>query len=215
VLDYEGGFKLGLLDGSMSLTGAAFYYDYKDKQLRSKLIDVTFGILDALVNVPKSSVKGAELGLQWRPVPRLGLSAAATYLHARVDEYAGVNSQGSAADFAGAKVPYTPALQLAGSMDYRWSIGDSLDITLGGTVTHHSETFSSIGADPVSRIAPYTVLDARLSFERPGGPWQVLLWGKNITDEYYWTNTVAVYDTTVRYAAEPATYGATVSYRFQ
>jgi hypothetical protein len=24
-----------------------------------------------------------------------------------------------------------------------------------------------------------------------------------------------VYDTTVRYAAEPATYGATISYRFQ
>ena len=148
VLDYEGGFKLGLLGDTMSLTGAAFYYDYKDKQLRSKLIDVTFGILDALVNVPKSSVKGAELALAWRPVPQLNLSTAATYIHARVDEYTGVNSQGSAADFAGAKVPYTPALQLAASADYRWSLTDNLAMTLGGTVSHHSETFSSIGADP-------------------------------------------------------------------
>jgi outer membrane receptor protein involved in Fe transport len=88
-------------------------------------------------------------------------------------------------------------------------------MTLGGTISHHSETFSSIGADPVSRITPYTLLDLRLGLEQPGGPWKLLLWGKNVTNKYYWTNTVAVYDTTVRYAAEPATYGATVSYRFQ
>jgi iron complex outermembrane receptor protein len=215
VLDYEAGFKLGLLDNTMALTGAAFYYDYKDKQLRSKLIDVTFGILDALVNVPKSSVKGAELALAWRPVAPLNISAAATYLHARVDEYVGVNAQGVAAAFAGAKVPFTPSLQLAGSADYRWALGPDLGLTLGGTVTHHSETFGSIGSDPVSRIAPYTLLDLRLSLEQSDGPWKAMLWGKNVTNKYYWTNTVAVYDTTVRYAAEPATYGATVSYRFR
>jgi outer membrane receptor protein involved in Fe transport len=215
VLDYEAGFKRELLGGRMSLNGAAFYYDYKDKQLRSKLIDVTFGILDALVNVPESSVKGAELALAWRPVPQMNLSAAATYLRARVSEYAGVNSQGVAADFAGAKVPYTPALQLSASADYRWSVGSDLALTLGGMVTHHSETFSSIGSDQVSRLIPYTLLDLRLSLEQEGGPWKATLWGKNVTDKYYWTNTVAVYDTTVRYAGEPVTYGATLSYRFQ
>jgi iron complex outermembrane receptor protein len=215
VLDYEAGFKRELLGGRMALTGAAFYYDYKDKQLRSKLIDMTFGILDALVNVPESSVKGAELSLAWRPVPQMNLSAAATYLRARVSEYAGVNSQGVAADFAGAKVPYTPELQLAASGDYRWSFANDLGVTLGGTLTYHGETFSSVGSDLVSRISPYTLLDLRLSLEQAGEPWKITLWGKNVTDKYYWTNTVAVYDTTVRYVGEPVTYGATLSYRFK
>jgi len=215
VLDYELGFKAELLDRTMSLTGAAFYYDYKDKQLRSKLIDVTFGILDALVNVPKSSVTGAELALAWRPVPQMDLSAAATYLDAQVDEYIGVNSQGSAADFAGAEVPYTPEWQLAASADYSWSLGTELTLTAGASATYHSETFSSIGSDPVSRIAPYTLLDLRLALEQNDGPWKVALWGRNVTDEYYWTNTVAVYDTTVRYAGQPATYGLTASFRFR
>jgi outer membrane receptor protein involved in Fe transport len=67
----------------------------------------------------------------------------------------------------------------------------------------------------VSRISPYTLLDLRLSLEQAGEPWKITLWGKNVTDKYYWTNTVAVYDTTVRYVGEPVTYGATLSYRFK
>ncbi len=214
VLDYEGGFKFQLRNDTLSFTGAAFYYDYKNKQLRSKLIDVTFGILDALVNVPKSSIKGGELGLEWRPAPQLTLSAAATYLHARVDDYVGVNAQGVAADFAGAKIPFTPTVQLAVGADYRWSLPDNFTLTLGGALTHHSQTFSAVGSDPVSRIDPYTLLDLHLALAQNGGPWKVALWGKNVTNKYYWTNTVAVYDATVRYAGEPATYGATMSYRF-
>ena len=88
-------------------------------------------------------------------------------------------------------------------------------LTAGASATYHSETFSSIGSDPVSRIAPYTLLDLRLALEQTDGPWKVALWGRTVTDEYYWTNTVAVYDTTVRYAGQPATYGLTASFRFR
>src|SRR3546814_12758362 len=56
LLDFEGGFKIQLMDRKLSINGAAFYYDYKDKQLRAKFVDPIFGALDKLVNVPKSKI---------------------------------------------------------------------------------------------------------------------------------------------------------------
>lgn len=43
---FETGFKLPLFDRRVQLSGAAFYYDYSSKQLRSKLIDPIFGALE-------------------------------------------------------------------------------------------------------------------------------------------------------------------------
>src|SRR3546814_17963947 len=60
LLDFEGGFKIQLMDRKLSINGAALYYDYQDKQLRAKVVDSTFGSLEKLVNVPKSNTKGAD-----------------------------------------------------------------------------------------------------------------------------------------------------------
>src|ERR1700730_273089 len=49
LIDYEVGFKTTIPDLNMTFNGAAFYYDYKDKQLRAKIVDQIFGALDALV----------------------------------------------------------------------------------------------------------------------------------------------------------------------
>src|SRR3546814_5577105 len=60
LVDYEAGFKTTLFDRKVTLNGGVFYYDYKNKQLRAKIVDPFFNALDGLVNVPKSRVKGAE-----------------------------------------------------------------------------------------------------------------------------------------------------------
>src|SRR3546814_10275623 len=46
LLDYEVGFKAQLMDRRLSINGAAFYYDYKNKQTRAKFVDPIFGALD-------------------------------------------------------------------------------------------------------------------------------------------------------------------------
>src|SRR3546814_11363459 len=76
-----------------------------------------FRSLDGLVNVPKSRVKGAELELSARVVEGLTVSAAATYIDAKVRHYQGI--VGSVAnevglfdpirgDFSGARLPFSP-----------------------------------------------------------------------------------------------------------
>ena len=58
VLAYEAGFKLGLFERRLQLNGAAFYYDYDNKQVRGKTLDPFYGTLEQLVNLPKSRVYG-------------------------------------------------------------------------------------------------------------------------------------------------------------
>src|SRR3546814_4704719 len=118
--DYEAGFKTTLFDRKVTLNGGVFYYDYKNKQLRAKIVEPFFNALDGLVNVPKSRVKGAELELSARVVEGLTVSAAATYIDAKVRHYQGIG--GSVAnevglfdpirgDFSGARLPFSPNWQ--------------------------------------------------------------------------------------------------------
>src|SRR3546814_3308370 len=66
VITYEAGFKQELFDRSVLLTGAGFYYDSRNKQLRGLFDQPPFGTVFALDNVPQSTVKGGELAIVWR-----------------------------------------------------------------------------------------------------------------------------------------------------
>ncbi len=54
IMAYEAGFKLPLADNRFQMNGAFFYYDYTNKQTRAKVADPVWGLLEKLVNVPKS-----------------------------------------------------------------------------------------------------------------------------------------------------------------
>jgi iron complex outermembrane receptor protein len=228
VLSFEGGVKSRLFGGRLQADAAAFYYDYKDKQLRSKLIDPIFGLLDDLVNIPKSTVKGLELELNGRATSRISAYVNFTYLDAKIDEYTGINAGGQSANFSGATVPYTPKFQVSAGPEYNWMLSNGMTLFAAADVTYRSSTTAIVGgggsltplatianlADPY-RIDSYALLDLRAGLISSDSRWRVQLWGKNVTNEYYWTNVVAFYDTIGRYTGRPATYGASFSYQIR
>jgi outer membrane receptor protein involved in Fe transport len=225
VISYEAGFKSTLASGRAQLNGALFYYDYSDKQLRSKVVDPIFGILDGLQNIPESTVAGAELELQAQPIRGLMVNAAFTYLDAQIDEFVGINASGLSADFSGTDVPFTPEYQASVSIDYTMPLSGSLNLSAGATFSTRSDTTSIVGgrqnpplATPVDfsiyRIDSYETLDLRLSLFTPDEKWRLTAWGKNVTDTFYWNNVVTAYDTAARYAAMPATWGVTLAFNY-
>lgn len=225
VLAYEAGFKASLLDRALQLNGAAFYYDYKDKQLRSKTVDPTFGILDILQNIPKSTVKGFELEAVIRPASNLVFNLAFTYIDAKIDQFTGVNAGGVTANFAGADVPYTPKYQVGTNVDWNLPVGNDYEIFAGSSLNFRSDTVAVIGGNlnPNNLVAPvprvfeidsYATLDLRLGLQAPDNRWRVWVWGKNVTNTYYFNNVVAVFDTVSRYAGMPRTYGLSASVNF-
>jgi outer membrane receptor protein involved in Fe transport len=215
VTSYEGGFKVTAAQGKLQVNGAAFYYDYKNKQLRSKLLDPIFGVLDALVNIPQSRVQGAELEVTARPIEGLTTYANFVFIDSKIKKFTGYSGAGVFANFAGSPFPYAPKYQIAGGADYDFPVTDSLNAFLGGDVSYRSKTTAIIGNAPGYEIKSYTLVDVRAGVRSSDDRWRFQLWGKNITNAYYWTNVASYYDTVARYAGRPVTYGATLSFKFK
>lgn len=225
VLSYEGGIKATLLNHALQLNGAVFYYDYTDKQLRSKINAPPFGILDVLRNVPKSTVKGFELEAYIKPMRGLQVGANLTYVDAKIGKFTGYNTVGVLTNFAGSRVPFTPKYQIGASLDYDFALAGDTGAFLGANLTYRSNTVSVVGGDsnppnasPQSlrlfRIDPYTLVDMRAGLTFSHNKYRVWVWGKNILNAYYWNNVTAG-DAISRYAGKPATYGVSASVRFQ
>ena len=242
VTAYEVGVKAQLFDRKVQLNGAAFYYDYKNKQVRGKLHDPIFGDLDALVNVPKSRIWGLEGDFTARVADGLTLSGSVTYLNSKVLTYSGVNILGEQGiNFAGDPLPFTPQWSGQLNIDYRTHLDNGGVPFIGLTAHMQSDSDAVFGAHGVNAatilaasptagggyaptMAPgvtlpyvnnaYTTLDARLGYEAAAG-WRIELWGKNITNKYYWNNVVPANDSAARLAAMPSTYGVTFGFKFK
>ncbi len=229
VTNYEIGFKSTFRDLNMTLNGAVFYNDYRNKQVRAKVVDRIFGFLDALQNVPKSEIKGAEIELAVSPVEGLNLNFAATYLDTKIKSFIGANpNEFSGAflsfeaiplDYAGAELPFAPEWQVSASFDYTVPVSESWSARLGATLNAQTKAISGLyGADDtiaqhVYRLNGRALLDLSAGLISEDG-WKVTVWGKNVTNKYYWTNATLSFDTNVRYVGRPAEYGVSVGYEF-
>ncbi|KRB84068.1 hypothetical protein ASE00_22460 [Sphingomonas sp. Root710] len=214
LIAYEAGFKAQLFDRKIFVTGSAFYYDYRDKQLRSKVIDPIFGAIDAVVNVPKSNVKGFDLSLSSRPIHGFTFSSSATYLDTNIDRFVGVNAGGQTADFSGTPIPFSPKWSVNGDLEYKFPVTTDISAFLGGSVTYRSQTNSLVGGTSEFTVPAYTLFDLRAGVESADKKWKAMLFGKNIFNKYYIRDVIRQYDYVVRFTGSPATYGVTVSYGF-
>ncbi len=237
LLAYEVGTKLRLLEGTMQLNAAAFYYDYEDKQILGAIADPTFGSLPALVNVPNSHVIGGELDLQWYPIDGLRLEPSVSYAKSEVDgtffnydPFFGPTNPDQK-DFSGEKFPNAPTWTANFDAEYDWNLQSGWTAFFGGHVNYQSDTvgfFYDRCQDPARSctrtalpglvgnsklvIPERTLLDLRAGVEND--KWRIWAWGENVTDEYYWTDSAHVNDALVRYTGMPRTYGVTVRVNF-
>ena len=212
---YETGLKLSAWDRRADLSMAAFYYDYRDKQVRSRILDPIFVVLESVANVPKSDVKGLEAPVALRPVDGLTLNLAGSYTDATIKRFVGINQLAQPEDFGGTTMPFTSKWQGVGDVEYRWPVTGNKEAFLGGAISYASSSNAFLGNDPVGLMKSRTLVDLRAGIGSDDGTWQVSLWGRNVTDKHYLNYVVRVTDTVIGYAGRPATYGATLTVNFQ
>lgn len=224
---YELGFKATLAEGAAQINGAAYYYDYTDKQLLTKISDPVFGRLFALKNVDDSELWGAELELQWMPTEGLTVSSSINYLDTEIGSFIGSNQVGQEIDFDGSEFPFSSNWQSRFNAQYEWDVSSSLVGTIGLDVSYtgdavadyKSDDATSTDGEPYSYdkrfdIDSYTVVDARIGVGAADGQWRTYAWGRNLTDEYYYSNVQQASDMLTRYAGMPRTYGVTLEYNW-
>ncbi len=222
VLAYELGAKLRLAR-KIDITGAAFYYDYGDKQLLGAKKDLIFGVLPALVSIPKSRVAGAEASLSAGPFSGLSFALNGTYVSTRVQRnpVQPTGPFGDAGNFVGEAFPLTPKWQGTASVDYHFALNERLNGYGGASVTGRTSTFNALLArtaaaalnEATYHVPGYILLDLRVGIEAADRLWSVELWGRNVTDRYYTTGTKKVADFVTSFAGMPASYGVTARFR--
>jgi len=240
VTAYEAGVKASFAERAVILNAAAFYYDYEDKQVRGKLVDPVFDVLDTLLNVPESEIWGVEADITVRPSRNLRLGASVTYLNSEVKgnfvtptAYGNsCTSDGNPAqcNVSGTDLPFTPEISYAANIDYRIPMKSGDEIFMGMSLRGQDKSYSTLYGEHIEfrtlpedghnqsirqpfKIPSYITTDARIGYEFAGGRASVMLWGKNIFDEYYVTNANHFLDASVRFTGQPRTFGITVSYR--
>jgi iron complex outermembrane receptor protein len=213
LIAYEAGFKSTLLADTLQFNGAVFYYDYSNKQILGHILDPIFGPLSALVNVPKSHVLGIELAATWKPVPGLTITPGFTYLYSRIDgNFTDYDSFGVLTRFSGEPFPYTPRAHATLDTEYDWRLNDAFGAFVGGNASYQSIASGALGDDAILREKRYALLDLRAGLEH--GNWRFSLWGRNVTNTYYFPTAFRANDTLIRYTGMPATYGVMINFRY-
>ncbi len=236
LLAYEIGLKTTLFEDTLQLNAATFYYDYTDKQVRGALEDSIFGSLPALVNVPDSEVRGVEMLITWLPIEGLRISPSVSYADSEVegsfrnfDAFFKAGNAGTK-DFSGQDFPHAPELQANLDVSYYWEVARNWTAFAGVNANYQEQTFSFfvdkckepgvpctktdaqiLSGDSDLPIPSRTLVDLRLGVENDR--WKIWLWGRNVTDKYYWTRNSKVNDSIVRFAGMPRMYGITFSVR--
>lgn len=243
VTAYEAGIKTSL-GQAVHLNAAAFYYDYKNKQVRGKIVDPVFDVLDTLLNVPKSRVYGAEGEVTVRPTRGMVLRGAVTYLNTKVlsqngqdfitpTAYGNSCTSGGApatCDVTGTKLPFSPKWSYSADLSHRLPMSNGSAIFGGLGLRGQTKSISTLFGEfiqfrqlPGDRSHPdvgqpfvlpnFITFDGRVGYELPGGRAKIMLWGKNIFNKYYVTNSNHYLDATVRFTGQPAMYGVSLSFK--
>lgn len=213
---YEIGTKLGLLDNTMQLNLAAFYYDYKDKQ-ESDTFVTPAGSLIGLTNVPKSEITGVELEWLWLPVDGLNLSLMASWLDSEIKEWDAVDPSSvwpdvQTFDASGSELPMTPDWSYSAVASYRWNFGNGVHLDLAGDVYYTGETTG--GTKAYTATEDYTIVNTRITLGSESGSWYAQAWCRNLTDEYYYTSSMTSNGPYARILGMPRTMGITVGFNF-
>lgn len=211
---YEVGLKASIAR-AVRVEASAYYYDYKDKQLLTNTLDPVFGLVPVLGNVPSSHSYGADLQLTATPVSGLLLQSAMAYQKTSIGPFGDYDVFGTPVDLKGNSFNFAPDWTVSGDAEYRFDVARSLEAFVGANITYNSETFADLAESPLMRIRPYTVLGLRAGVGSADGAWVATIWGKNVTDETYWTNAGLGYDSLYRVMGRPATYGVSFSYNIR
>ncbi len=175
---YEGGFKLDLFDRRFRLNGAGFLTDYSDLQ-----VTVPVGVAPTTQNAAQARIKGFELEATAVPIDGLTATFAVGYVDAY---YLALDTRVSPTITLDSKFPGTSDWTLNGSLQYAAPIGKGLTLTPLIGWSYRSEF--SFDAENFVGQGGYHLVDASIKLANTETGWSALVFGKNLTDELYYSH---------------------------
>ncbi len=217
VTAYELGYKARLLDRRVSLSLAAFYYDYTDLQVfQVNTADFTSDILNAAA----ATVKGVEIETTLRPTDRWTFDLGATLLDATYDRFFNLDDLNpglGVQDLSGRYLSLAPKSVVTIGGQYEHPLGDMGSLTVRADVRFSSKVYFREFNRPEDAQDAFAVGNLYATWELPRAGLTTRLFITNVTDEPYFQSlgsTGVLLRTRVVSYAPRRQYGFEVTKRF-
>ena len=215
--NYETGVKTFWTETGVSLRAALFYMDRDDQQLAASFAkpiegtDCPCEFIDFIDNSTSGNNYGLELESSWQINESLSLFASAGLLQTEFDDYVRVDGT----DISGRDQSQAPHYQYAIAGQYDFNDHWFARLELEGKDNYYfSDSHEEKGVNA-------NLMNVRVGYQQDN--WSIVLWGRNITDETWYTrgfggfgnNPANGYATEAYYQlADPAQWGLTANYNF-
>jgi outer membrane receptor protein involved in Fe transport len=227
VVAYEIGGKHTLLDGAMTLNWAAFYTEYDDLQT-----SIFQGVSFSVTNAAEAEISGIEFDMLWQATEglRLGLNGAwldaeyTDYLTAPctaaqldVDSLCGNEGGFTNNDLSNENTTFAPDYTASAFFDYSYLLASGMEFFAGGEVNYSDEFDTQGDLDPEDLADDFTKVNLRFGLRSADETWEVMVFGRNITDEealIYSFDVPVLVGSHATMVDEGEVYGARFRYNF-
>jgi len=216
---FEAGLRSEALNNALRFNVSAFYYEYSNIQLNR--IENGAAIL---LNAAKGRLYGGEIETSY--VAQLGsgeltLSANLSYLNARYTSFpngpvftptgVGGNAQ-SVRDLSGNEMIHAPEFTISFGGSYIAPIGNGMELQLSANYFHSASFFW----EPENNVRQpsYDLLSAQAAISFADGRFRLRVFGRNLTDSFYYAYVSSNTLGNLGGPADPRTYGIGLDVRF-
>ena len=233
---YEAGYKRS--HGPLRERCTGFYYDYKNNQVQLTTVGGIAGpgIHTPIENSGGAQVYGAEASINYQVTDHLNVHAGLSALHARFTDFpngpnvilAGINTTVTA-PWTGRQLPRAPDWSGSFGADYTMDVmNGKLVLTGNGTFTSsYAPDDASYQCTPVAGVCPgsssapgrfvdpaYALLNLQAAWTDPNQRWTFTLYGTNVTNTRYKTESQGFLYGTIQVLNQPATGGIRVAFKY-
>lgn len=218
---YEAGLKSDLLDETLRVNLAAFYYDYTDQQIQGVFFSGVVGaLIGRIENVPKSEIYGFELETVWAPAEGITLSNAIGWKTGEFKEYSSIDTTDPTQliDRAGEELPF-PNWSYTGSLTVTNTFAGDWSYNFVSNWTYRDQKGFLLGPE-VFDVASYWLINAQLNLGPQDGVWDVGLYARNLTNtDFDETRNFFIQEASGDFVANgvrgmPRTYGLSFNIRY-
>lgn len=231
VWSYEAGFKQKLADNRLLLSGAVFYYDYKDLQVSF----VNANSIVQTINAATARNYGGELELEGRVTRNFRINLSASYLNAQFTKfcnayygagfparpgisYAACPTTPGLVDLSGKRLPNAPRFTFGGGFNWDIPLGNDSRLAVNGDIKWQSKVYFSEFNNRDAEQGAYAMANAGLTWHSPNDRYSIGAWVKNLTNKFVISNNIITAATfayvRVGSVMPPRTYGVTAAFNF-
>lgn len=224
-LNYELGLKGDAFDRALTFNAALFRTELKDQQLSTRIeLSPGTGIyIPSTLNVGKGHSQGVEIEAVLRPTAELRVAGSLSYTDTQFDDYVASPATATLPQYnrKGQAFPETPKWLASVSAEYVFELAGGATLTPLISWRYVGDKFVGQGntSIPFVTVEAHDLFDAQIAYAK--GPWSLVGFVKNLTDDYYVLNRFQLQPATSAPGAQtyakpgaPRQFGARLSYEF-